>query len=146
MARTLIAALALLSLTAMSPALAAQGKPARSTSAKPELTGTININTASATDWNAAGSARRRPDGSSSPPKNGGFKIEDLMNAAVSVKAFLKLRPRSRRRGEVRRRRPGTGANRGAAENASAGIPAPSVWLDAWCIPPALSSRPRSWS
>ena len=108
MARTLIAALALLGLTAL-PALAAQDKaaltssanpPAKSSakpSAKPALTGTININTATAADFErlpgiGAKTASRIIE---YRQKSGGFKkIEDLMNVrGIGEKAFLKLRP-----------------------------------------------------
>jgi len=98
MRRTLIAALALVGLVTVPAALAAQGKPpARSSSAKPALTGTININTASASDLErlpgiGAKTATRIVE---YRQKNGGFKkIEDLMNVrGIGEKAFLKLRP-----------------------------------------------------
>jgi competence protein ComEA len=97
MARMVIAALALLGLTAMPPALAAQEKPARASSAKPELTGTININTATAADLERLPGIGAKTAGRiiEYRQKNGGFKkIEDLMNVrGIGEKVFLRLRP-----------------------------------------------------
>ena len=69
----------------------------RSSKAKPPVTGTININTASATELQAlpgigATTADRIVE---YRQKNGPFKkIEDLMNVrGVGEKAFLKLKP-----------------------------------------------------
>ncbi len=50
MVRTLLVVVALVGLVTASPALAAQTKTARTTPAKPDVVGTININTASAAE------------------------------------------------------------------------------------------------
>jgi comEA protein len=96
MFRTLSAATALVSLMAVSPALAAQAKAARSTSAKPDVVGTININTASAADLERLPGIGPKTPGRiiEYRQKNGGFKkIEELMNVrGVGEKGFLKLR------------------------------------------------------
>jgi competence protein ComEA len=80
------------------PALAAaQGKPAATASAKSAPTAVVNINTASASDFEAlpgigAKTATRIVD---YRQKNGPFKkVEELMNVrGVGEKNFLKLKP-----------------------------------------------------
>lgn len=97
MYRTLLSIAALtVFLAAPSPAMAQSAATARS-GAKPAATGTININTASAADFEAlpgigAKTAARIVE---YRQKNGPFKkIEDLMNIrGIGEKNFLKLRP-----------------------------------------------------
>ena len=90
------AATALAVVTAAAPVVLAQTKGAPSTSAKPAVTGTININTASATDLQrlpgiGAKTASRVIE---YRQKNGPFKkVEELMNVrGVGEKSFLKLK------------------------------------------------------
>jgi comEA protein len=96
MFRMLSAATLLAGLMAVSPALAAQGKAARSAAAKPDVVGTVNINTASASDLERLPGIGPKTAGRiiEYRQKNGGFKkIEDLMNVrGVGEKNFLKLR------------------------------------------------------
>jgi len=91
----LVAAAALAAFIA-APSVSAQSKSAGRTSAKPPVTGTININTASATDLQrlpgiGAKTAGRVID---YRQKNGPFKkVEELMNVrGVGEKNFLKLK------------------------------------------------------
>ena len=104
MVRTVLSLLALAVLAAAHPTLAAAQpstpSPARASarsSAKPPVTGTININTASAAELEAlpgigAKTAARIVE---YRQKNGPFKkIEELMNVrGVGEKNFLKLKP-----------------------------------------------------
>ena len=91
-----IAAVASLLATVPSAALSAQGKPAAAAS-KPAPTAPININTATASDFEAlpgvgATTAARIVE---YRQKNGPFKkIEELMNVrGLGEKNFLKLKP-----------------------------------------------------
>ena len=92
---TLFAAL-LATPIAVSPALAAQAKTARTTAAKPDVVGTVNINTASATELEKLPGIGPKTAGRiiEYRQKNGSFKkIEELMNVrGVGEKNFLKLR------------------------------------------------------
>ncbi len=96
MVRSLLAATVLVSLIAASPALAAQAKAGRTTSAKPDVVGTININTASASELERLPGIGPKTAGRivEYRQKNGSFKkIEELMNVrGVGEKNFLKLR------------------------------------------------------
>jgi competence protein ComEA len=90
------AALALVTLAVFAPGLGAQSKSPTTTSGKPPVTGTININTASAADLQrlpgiGAKTATRVIE---YRQKNGPFKkVEELMNVrGVGEKNFLKLK------------------------------------------------------
>jgi hypothetical protein len=110
MVRTLFAATVLVGLIAAAPVLAAQTKSPRPAAAKPEVVGTVNINTASATEL-------ERPPGIG--PKTAGRiigmhgrktadsrKIEELMNVrGVGEKNFLVAYPDHGQRGQARARR-----------------------------------------
>ena len=79
------------------PALAvAQSKASGQTSAKPAVTGTININTASATELQRLPGVGAKTAGRviEYRQKNGPFKkVEELMNVqGIGEKSFLKLR------------------------------------------------------
>lgn len=96
MVRMIAAAVALASLAVLTPVVAAQSKSPAPSSAKPPVTGTININTASATDLQrlpgiGAKTATRVIE---YRQKNGPFKkVEELMNVrGVGEKNFLKLK------------------------------------------------------
>ena len=98
MVRTVLAVVALASLGLMQPSatIAAQGKAAPRTAAKPATTATINVNTATAADFEAlpgigAKTAARIVE---YRQKNGPFKkVEELMNVrGVGEKGFLKLK------------------------------------------------------
>jgi len=96
MDRTFAAALALVTLVASGAVISAQSKSSPTTSGKPAVTGTININTATAADLQrlpgiGAKTASRVIE---YRQKNGPFKkVEELMNVrGVGEKNFLKLK------------------------------------------------------
>ena len=98
MIRTALSMVALLCLAPATPHTAfAQTKSSPRIAAKPAVAGTVNINTASATDLQAlpgigAKTAERIVE---YRQKNGPFKkVEDLMNVrGIGEKNFLKLKP-----------------------------------------------------
>jgi competence protein ComEA len=96
MVRTLVAAIALAVMVAAPSAVSAQSKAAGQTSAKPTVTGTININTASAADLQRLPGIGAKTAGRviEYRQKNGPFKkVEELMNVrGVGEKNFLKLK------------------------------------------------------
>jgi len=96
MVRTLVAAVALVVVVAAPSLVAAQAKAAPQTSAKPPVTGTININTASAADLQRLPGIGAKTAGRviEYRQKNGPFKkVEELMNVrGVGEKNFLKLK------------------------------------------------------
>jgi competence protein ComEA len=96
MVRTFFAATVLVGLIAAAPVLAAQAKSPRSASAKPDVVGTVNINTASATELERLPGIGPKTAGRiiEYRQKNGAFKkVEELMNVrGVGEKNFLKLR------------------------------------------------------
>ena len=96
MVRTLVAAVALVVMVAVPSLVAAQAKAAPQTSAKPPVTGTININTASAADLQRLPGIGAKTAGRviEYRQKNGPFKkVEELMNVrGVGEKNFLKLK------------------------------------------------------
>src|SRR5262245_54122825 len=97
MIRTLVAALTV-SAVAMAaiPGAFAQSKQSSSSTAKPAVTGTININTASAADLQRLPGIGAKTAGRviEYRQKNGPFKkIEELMNVrGIGEKNFLKLK------------------------------------------------------
>ena len=95
MVRMLVAAVALAAFIA-APSVSAQSKASGQTSAKPPVTGTININTASATDLQRLAGIGAKTAGRviEYRQKNGPFKkVEELMNVrGVGEKNFLKLK------------------------------------------------------
>ena len=96
MVRTLVAAVALVVMVAAPSLVAAQAKAAGQSSAKPPVTGTININTASAADLQRLPGIGAKTAGRviEYRQKNGPFKkVEELMNVrGVGEKNFLKLK------------------------------------------------------
>ena len=96
MVRTLVTAAALLVMVSAPALAAAQAKAAGQTSAKPPVTGTININTASAADLQRLPGIGAKTAGRviEYRQKNGPFKkVEELMNVrGVGEKNFLKLK------------------------------------------------------
>jgi competence protein ComEA len=96
MVRTLVAAAALVVMVSAPALAAAQAKAGGQTSAKPPVTGTININTASAADLQRLPGIGAKTAGRviEYRQKNGPFKkVEELMNVrGVGEKNFLKLK------------------------------------------------------
>ena len=99
MVRTVLSIVALASLVLMQPsaALAAQGKAASRAAAKPAATATVNVNTATAADFEALPGIGAKTAALivEYRQKNGPFKkIEELMNVrGIGEKSFLKLKP-----------------------------------------------------
>jgi competence protein ComEA len=100
MFRTLlsIVTLSVFAMALPSAANAAQGSPSAMPAAKPEPSATININTASAKDFDALPGIGTKTAALivEYRQKNGPFKkIEELMNVrGLGEKTFLKLKPR----------------------------------------------------
>ena len=96
MVRTLVAAVALVFLVAAPSLVGAQSKASGQTSAKPPITGTSNINTASTTELQRLPGIGAKTAGRviEYRQKNGPFKkVEELMNVrGVGEKNFLKLK------------------------------------------------------
>jgi competence protein ComEA len=96
MVRTLVAAVALALMIAAPSLVSAQSKASGQPSAKPPVTGTININTASATELQRLPGIGAKTAGRviEYRQKNGPFKkVEELMNVrGVGEKNFLKLK------------------------------------------------------
>ena len=99
MVRTVLSIVTLASLVLMQPseALAAQGKTASRAAAKPATTATVNVNTATAADFEALPGIGAKTAALivEYRQKNGPFKkIEELMNVrGIGEKSFLKLKP-----------------------------------------------------
>jgi competence protein ComEA len=99
MVRTLLSLATIAFLVTAQPALAGQpsAKSGARTTAKPAATGTVNINTASATELDALPGIGAKTAALivEYRQKNGPFKkIEELMNVrGVGEKSFLKLKP-----------------------------------------------------
>jgi competence protein ComEA len=87
----------IVSLLALSPAMAAQDKPAKAAKPAATVATPVNLNTASAADLEAlpgVGAATAKLI-IAHREKNGGFKkVEELMNIkGIGEKSFLKLKP-----------------------------------------------------